>query len=154
MRVWRLHNPNADYAKLANYDPLDGRGASYDPGRWNLEGTPLLYTSPNPALAVLEVLMHVPVKAFGLRELIEIELPDHTSEDATAAVTQIAYGKSDMSTQQLGTTWAGNRRTLTLRVPSAPMPIEFNIIINPQHPLMRQVRLIRTVPYALDSRLL
>ena len=153
MRVWRLHNPNADYAKLATYDPLDGRGAAVYPGRWNLEGTGMLYTSPNPAQAVLEVLMHVPAAAFGTRELIELDVPDESVQDATAQVILRAYGRGEESTQVLGNDWAAENRTLCLLVPSAPMPLEPNVLINPQHPMMRKVKIVRTVKYSLDPRL-
>jgi RES domain-containing protein len=154
MRVWRLHNPNAEYAKLASYDPLDGRGAALDPGRWNLEGTPLLYTSPNPAQAVLEVLVHLPALAFGQRELIELEVPDDSLEDASGLVVKLAYGQDERATQTLGDAWAQSKRTLALCVPSAPMPIQNNILLNPQHKLMRRVRIKRRVPYSLDPRML
>jgi RES domain-containing protein len=154
MLVWRLHNHQAAYAKLATYDPLDGQGAAFSPGRWNVEGTPMLYTSRYASLAVLEVLMHVPPAAFGLRELIEIDVPDESIEDATSMVISSAYGRGDESTQTYGTTWAKEKRSLCLMVPSAPMPMEHNILLNPLHPQMRKVKISRRLKYALDPRLL
>ncbi len=153
MLVWRLHNHTAPYAKQNIYDPLDGTGAAFSPGRWNLQGVPLLYTSSTASLAVLEVLMHVAPRDFGIRELIEIEVPDETIEDATAMVISSAFGKGDEPTQVYGSNWAKEKRSLCLSVPSAPMPLEHNILLNPMHPQMRKVRVRRRIPYILDPRI-
>ncbi len=153
MLVWRLHNHTAPYAKLNTYDPLDGMGAAFSPGRWNLEGTALLYTSSTASLAVLEVLMHVSPRDFGTRELIEIQIPEESIEDATSMVIATAFGQTDLSTQAYGSSWAKEKRSLCLAVPSAPMPVEHNILLNPLHPQMRKVRVKRRIPYVLDSRI-
>ena len=153
MRVWRLHNPHAPHAKQRHYDPLDGQGAALYPGRWNQIGTRLLYASPNPSLAVLETLNHVAPSEFGERELLEIDLPDEATEDATAsAIVTPFYNGEDAQTQAFGTRWAQEARTLVLLVPSAAMPVEHNTLLNPAHPAFKHVRLIRKVRYTLDSR--
>lgn len=42
----------------------------------------------------------------------------------------------------IGTEWARTKETLLLRVPSAIVPREYNILINPQHPDMPNARII------------
>ena len=153
MRVWRLHNPHAPQARARDYDPLDGQGAALHPGRWNEIGTRLLYTSPNPSLAVLETL-----NQFGERELLELDVPDETFEDATAsAVVMPFFRGEDRQTQAFGSTWVRETRSLVLLVPSTAScnarkdvtPVEHNTLINPTHPGFAKVSKVR---YTLDPR--
>lgn len=58
------------------------------------------------------------------------------------------------STQALGLEWALSLRSLALRVPSAVVPVEFNLLLNPRHPAMREVRTGEPQPLFLDPRLL
>jgi RES domain-containing protein len=53
----------------------------------------------------------------------------------------------------LGTDWARRNKSLLLRVPSAVVDDEFNVIINPAHPEMSAVRIRDVRPYAFDERL-
>jgi RES domain-containing protein len=55
---------------------------------------------------------------------------------------------------ELGTTWAIKNESLLLRVPSAVVEHEFNILINPLHPDMKQVSILQIENYTLDKRLL
>ena len=51
MRLWRLtRRPFAD---------LEGRGAARFGGRWNRPGRPMVYTTAEASLAVLEVRVHL-----------------------------------------------------------------------------------------------
>jgi RES domain-containing protein len=153
VRLWRVHNPHAAHARAPGYDPLDGQGAALYPGRWNQVGTRLLYASPNPSLAVLETLNHVAPSEFGERELLEIDVPDEPIEDATGpAVTGPFYRGEDATTQTFGSRWVLEARTLVLQVPSAAMPVEHNLLVNPAHALFHRVRLVRSVRYSLDPR--
>jgi RES domain-containing protein len=58
------------------------------------------------------------------------------------------------STQKLGSEWALSLRSLALRVPSAVVPSEFNLLLNPRHPAMPEVRVGQPQPLFLDPRLL
>jgi RES domain-containing protein len=55
---------------------------------------------------------------------------------------------------ELGTKWALSNETLLLRVPSAVVRHEFNILINPSHPDMKQVTILHIEEYRFDKRLL
>jgi hypothetical protein len=39
-------------------------------------------------------------------------------------------------------------------VPAAPIPEEFNILLNPRHPLAARCRIVAERPFAFDPRLL
>ena len=55
---------------------------------------------------------------------------------------------------ELGTGWALSTETLLLRVPSAVVLSEFNILINPLHPDMKHVTISDVQAYRFDDRLL
>ncbi len=53
----------------------------------------------------------------------------------------------------IGTKWAKSNRSLLLRVPSAVVEKEFNVLVNPLHPDMVRVALLELEPCELDERL-
>jgi RES domain-containing protein len=59
-----------------------------------------------------------------------------------------------LSSADIGTTWARANESLLLRVPSAVVEHEFNIVINPLHPSMKQVATFQLEDYNIDQRLL
>jgi RES domain-containing protein len=57
------------------------------------------------------------------------------------------------SVADLGTQWAKAKRSLLLRVPSAIVEQEYNILINPLHSDMKHVKLQRVDAFEFDKRL-
>jgi RES domain-containing protein len=58
------------------------------------------------------------------------------------------------STQAIGTAWLMGTTSVGLRVPSTVVPVESNVLLNPRHPEMKKVRILRNEPFRFDSRLL
>jgi RES domain-containing protein len=58
------------------------------------------------------------------------------------------------STQAIGTAWLMGTTSVGLRVPSTVVPVESNVLLNPRHPEMNRVRILRNEPFRFDSRLL
>ncbi len=57
--------------------------------------------------------------------------------------------------QNIGSEWYTAQESLVLKVPSAVIPIEYNYMINTEHPeFISKVSLIRAEDYFWDSRLL
>jgi RES domain-containing protein len=88
------------------------------------------------ALATLEVFVHtesskIPLVAIralladdiAIEELKLSDLPSHWQDES-------AY--SDL--QRIGEDWLRSKRTPVLKVPSAILPVEYNYILNPDHP--------------------
>ena len=147
MILWRLTAP-------AHAPGLDGEGARLHGGRWNSPGTPIVYTSSSLALALVETWVHLPppmrrAEALPPRVAVRIELPgDLTPEradpmDLTNAAALRAFGDA----------WAASRRSLALEVPSAVVPAERNVLLNPSHPSMPEVRVLEVAPFAIDRRM-
>jgi RES domain-containing protein len=53
----------------------------------------------------------------------------------------------------LGTAWVRARMTAVLIVPSAIVPQERNVLLNPAHPDFRRIRLGAPAPFNFDPRL-
>lgn len=53
----------------------------------------------------------------------------------------------------LGTSWARSLETPGLWVPSAVIPEEWNLLINPKHPEFRRLSFERARPFRFDPRM-
>jgi len=139
MRLWRV-------ARAAFAD-LSGEGARLYGGRWNSPGRPVVYTAENPALALLEVRVHLDLGPELIPDdyvLIEIE------------TGQASIGEGDpaaLEPQALGDAWLAAGATALLRVPSFIAPRSFNVLVNPRHPDAAGIRVIATQPFDFDRRL-
>ena len=152
MRVWRICRQ--PYAATA----LDGAGGMYTSGRWHTKGHPIVYAATSAALAALEVLVHVdPLTAPNDLSLLTIEVPDDLSrEDVDVAKLPPGWSKvpAPVALQTMGTTWLKTGRSAVLVVPSAIIPIERNVLVNPRHPEARRAQLVGDDAFSFDSRLL
>jgi len=149
MRVWRV-------CRRA-HAPFDGEGARRFGGRWNARGTPLVYTSAEPALAVLEYFVNLEIEdAPGDLVMVSAELPERISvETVDPAMLPRAWRSTPApaALAQLGTDWARSGRTAALVVPSAVVPIQRNFLLNPLHPDVARIKVGPPEPLALDPRL-
>jgi len=136
---------------------LSGTGAKVYGGRWNHKGTPVVYTSETRALATVEFLVHVSLSNAPKGLMIAtIEIPDSiVPEDAPR--TWLPKGWREYPPQRavadLGTQWAKSKKSLLLRVPSAILEQEYNILINPLHSEMAHVVLKDVAAFEFDKRL-
>jgi RES domain-containing protein len=150
VHVWRL-------ARRA-YQALDGEGARLYGGRWNAEGVAVVYASATLALAALEYLVHVdPPDVPDDLVALRVEVPDAAAvETVTPADLPADWNALDdhPACVARGGAWAAAGTALALRVPSAIVPEEGNVLLNPTHPDMRHVRVATTRPFAFDPRLL
>ncbi len=148
VQVWRLVKER--HIETA----FDGEGARLYGGRWNSAGLPMVYTSASLALATLETLVHLdpagPVPrfvAFGVWVLpSQVEtLP----LDDPAGVTRYSLSHS----RAIGDRWLKSGRCIGLWVPSAVVPFEQNLLLNPLHPDFERLELSDPIPFPFDPRL-
>lgn len=148
MRVWRL--------APSLHPPLSGEGARLVGGRWNSPGTPLVYTSAYLSLAVLEILVHFDVQRLPTNLIAyEIEFPDDAREilDPETLGADWATETFHRQTRTIGDRWIADGGSLALLVPSAIIPAEWNVLLNPQHPDASQLRIVNREPFRFDPRL-
>ena len=139
------------------YD-LEGTGARIAGGRWNSKGYGMLYTSSSVSLAMLEVLVHFPVRLLPPDMVIaEIHIPD------SLQVTEII--ESGLSSdwrdfpppdhlKEMGNDWIESMISPVLQVPSAVNAEEFNYLINPLHEDAKKIKILKIKEFRIDARLL
>lgn len=150
MRLYRI--AKAQFAATA----LSGLGAAMHGGRWNSPGTRLAYTGESRSLVMLELLVHIPRNAVpGDFRLLACEIPDTGIE--TLAPADYPEGWSRLpyhpAVRACGDDWARQGRSLALRVPSAIVRGEFNVLVNPAHADFARVALVGDEALSFDARL-
>jgi RES domain-containing protein len=133
--------------RISDYPELNGTGGLRSSARWHTAGRPIVYCAPNPATALLEVLVHVEIDIEDFPDelqYLEIDAPDKTSV-ATVDVDALgrAWQHNEPATRRAGDEWLRSARTALIRVPSAVVPATWNLLLNPQHPESLHVRVTR-----------
>ncbi|HSN99153.1 MAG TPA: RES family NAD+ phosphorylase [Candidatus Nanopelagicales bacterium] len=132
-----------------------GEGARLYGGRWNEKGTRMVYCASSVSLAMLEVLVHSPTLPVGIVSITVMIPDDILIETWTAAdlPADWAMYPAPAALQARGSAWAAAGRTLAVRVPSAVVPSETNILLNPVHPDWSRCTVHPAEPIAFDIRL-
>ena len=130
MIAWRLcRRPFTD---------LDGEGARQFGGRWNSAGRPVVYLAEHPALAALEVRVHLDLP-FALLPvdyvLMQVSVPDGGELRGT------------------GDAWLAEAESAVVRVPSVLVPHAWNVLLNPRHPDAGRAEVRSVEGFAFDPRL-
>lgn len=117
---------------------------------------PALYCGTSIAICVLEKFVHVSRTPLPPLALVAVDVPDHHRlyEPGTAA---LPAGWDDLPTsvaaQVFGGAWLALRANLAMKVPSAIVNEEANVVINPLHPDDGDVELSIVRPFTFDSRM-
>ena len=131
-------------------------GARAYGGRWNRPGVPMVYAAQTRALAALEALANfagaerrIPFVSF------EIEIPDSLSIRLSSGDLPADWRSEEprASTQDLGSEWQLRGDSVALLVPSALIPQEHCLLLNPEHPGTRKVMVRYPEPFRFDDRL-
>jgi RES domain-containing protein len=135
---------------------LTGLGPKSYGGRWNYRGVPAIYTSETRALAALEFLVHVKTRKADNLKIATISIQDSIIP-MEFRIETLPKGWRDhpppVKLAALGTDWLKSLKSLMLRVPSAVIPNEVNLIINPMHKDMKYVKIIHVEDFTYDKRL-
>ncbi|MES2061056.1 MAG: RES family NAD+ phosphorylase [Bacteroidota bacterium] len=136
---------------------LTGTGARMYGGRWNSEGKSMVYLASSRALAVLEVLVHLPPLLLPDNFCIaEVEVPDKSilTLDVKSLPDNWQSASSPAELKTLGNQFIKETKYLMMKVPSSVVPEEYNYLLNPWHPDIRKVKLLNTHPFNFDDRLI
>jgi RES domain-containing protein len=150
MTLWRLtRRPYAD---------LLGRGGELADGRWHTRGRPVVYGAWTAALAALEVRVHLDLPFDLLPEdyvLMRITVPDDVAV-RTIEPEELPENWRERNSQTcraIGDAWLAQRASALLQVPSAIIPFEQNVLINPMHPDSARLPVAEIAPFGWDPRL-
>ena len=135
---------------------FDGEGARLYGGRWNPEGSPVVYLADSRALAALETLVHAEGSLRKVTYLrYPVSFPQKLVEEADLSGLTDALGGCMVSprTQALGADWLARGTHPVLEVRSAIIPEEPNYLLNPRHPKFDQIKIGQAEDFAFDPRL-
>ena len=154
MRIWRLCR--APYAAEA----FSGEGARRFGGRWNSRGVPMVHASTSLALAAIELFVHLepgqaPRDLVFLSAILPEGEPTRTIEASELPPewwTDDAAGGAG-TTRDFGDAWIQARSSLALMVPSVPIRVEWNVLVNPLHPRMKDLQVDPPQPFVFDAHM-
>ena len=148
MRLWRI----SDHASFS------GDGGLFASARWHSRGKRIVYLADHPASALLEVIVHLEVRAENLPDgfqLLKIDVPDDLAVDQPDQGELPADWRERVSlTQKIGDVWLNEGLTSLLRVPSAIVPETSNYLLNPGHADAAQIVIASAIRAAFDPRLI
>jgi len=146
-RGWRLVPLPQEIAAF------DGEGARRYGGRWNSAGVPMVYASEHESLAVLEVRVHIAMS--GVYKSFSFDFDEGLMR--TLPVQQLPKDwqrePPPVSLQRLGDQWVKAGDSVILAVPSAIVPNELNLLLNPRHPDFSKIDIHTATDLTLDRRL-
>jgi RES domain-containing protein len=150
MRIWRL-------AKKQYASSMNGEGAKLYGGRWNSMGKAVIYTATSLSLAVLEQLVRIdPDEIPDDFVQVEMEIPDTLQIDRVL-LNEFPENWEKTSSQawfqKRGNNWLEKQESVAMMVPSVIVPQEENVLLNPAHDAIKQIRIINIDSFCFDSRL-
>jgi RES domain-containing protein len=136
---------------------LSGKGAALKGARWNSVGVELIYTASNRSLAMAEVAVHFTLATIpGDYVMTTIFIPDDISlqklnvSDLPADWNTFPHPSS---TQTIGDQFVAHNKFCVLQIPSAVTQGDYNLLINPNHPDFRRIKIIATAKFPFDKRI-
>lgn len=140
---------------------LSGEGARRYGGRWNPEGTPLIYTAASPELALLETLVHLdgtPLQDLPPYVQVTLSLPAELIEAIPEATLPSDWNQQpapDHIARLLLPRLRPDYPFLGFAVPSTVLPGSptRNVLLNPVNTLIGQVEIVNVRQLTFDGRL-
>lgn len=134
-----------------------GYGASIKGQRWNSANMRAIYAGLTPEIAALEKLVHTGSTLPLDLVITRISLPDDTSLYESPSYDSLPEDwealPTSPTTASFGDSFLLEAKHLGLIVPSSIMPEARNIVINPDHPMMREVTIEIVREFIFDPRL-
>src|SRR4051812_2342880 len=148
MRLWRI----------SDHTSLSGDGGLLASARWHSRGKRIVYLADHPASALLEVMVHLEVKAENMPDgfqLLKIDVPDDLAVDQPDEGELSTNWKERLSlTQKIGDAWLDQGSASLLRVPSAIVPETNNYLLNPRHADAPRIIIASAIRAAFDPRVI
>jgi RES domain-containing protein len=129
--------------------------------RWNSAGQRIVYSGGTLALSCLEMLVHkngaslasgdFSVSTIRIDDLLTIN--EITCEELQRQHDQWHQLVNYPVTQEIGDKWLRDGTSAILKVPSAIIDLEYNYLINPDHPDFSKVTIAAVSRFTFDPRL-
>jgi RES domain-containing protein len=134
---------------------MTGEGARLFGGRWNPPGMPAVYLAESRALAALEIIVNAPVEVSALAwRIFEVEVPGDAIETVKPDDLPNDWQAlpSSPGARRFGGDWLNKGRSMALRLPSAVIPEEHTLLLNPLHPDSGTLRISKPRKFQFDPR--
>ena len=134
---------------------FNGDGARLAGGRWNSPGQRAVYLSSALSLAAMEIFVHLGDDAARLEYVyFNVEIPASVS---ILSLTRKPKGwRNEPPTEasmRVGDRWLKDGNSALLEVPSAIIPSETNLILNPLHPDTSKLKIGVARVFQFDPRM-
>ena len=150
MHIWRVCR-----ARFAG-EAFSGEGARRFGGRWNSRGVPMVYASSSLALAAIEMFIHLePNQQPDDLVSIAAALPEGEPARAhgTGPIASGMVGGRFEPLRAIGDKWIREKSSLAIWVPSAALRTEWNVLVNPLHPAIAEIRVEEPQAFHFDARM-
>jgi RES domain-containing protein len=115
----------------------------------------MVYTATSRALAALEFFVNLePNEAPDDLEIAEASVPDECVEALDPDLLPRNWrALNNERCRDIGSEWAASLRSVALKVPSAVVDGDWNVLLNPRHPRFAGVEIGDAKPFRFDERL-
>lgn len=135
---------------------LSGKGAALKGARWNSIGVELIYTASNRSLAMAEVAVHFTLATLpGDYMMVTIFIPDDISLqklNSRNLPTDWNTFPHPGTTPAIGDQFITDNKFCILQIPSAVTQGDYNLLINPNHPDFKGIKIIAKNNFPFDKR--
>lgn len=117
----------------------------------------MVYTAGSLSLAAMELLVHLPSATILNQYLaVSVDIDDSLVQDMDhhQLPDDWAAWPAPLALRAIGDAWAVSHDSVALRVPSAVIPAEDNLLINPGHSDIHRLKIAPPRPFSFDPRLL
>ena len=135
---------------------FSGDGAAKYGGRWNSRGRRVVYLSDSISLAALEILVHTTEREDLARVpyvFFEVKLEPRWIADPPRLPAKWNDAMDLSVAQKIGDQWLDTAKSCLLRVPSAIIPQQHNLLANPVHPDFTKLKIGKMQHFDFDARL-
>lgn len=136
---------------------LSGKGAALKGARWNSIGVELIYTAANRSLAMAETAVHFTLATLpDDYMMITIFIPDDISMQKLTIADLPANWNTfphNANTQITGDRFVTENKFCVLQIPSAVTRVDYNLLINPNHPDFKRIKITATEKFPFDKRI-
>lgn len=135
---------------------LSGKGAALSGNRWNSKGVEMIYCADSRALAMAEVVVHLPFYLLPQDfEMLEISIPEPLKiKTVSLEELPVIWNRfpHHPKTQSIGDNFIKTNEYAVLKVPSAVVQGDFNFLLNPFHKHFKRIKIKSQSPFIFDSR--
>ncbi len=135
---------------------LSGKGGALYGARWNSIGVEVIYAAANRSLAMAEVAVHFTLATLPKNfMMVTIHIPDDIEIfkiDNSILPANWNTFPHPQSTQQIGDQFIAENKYCVMQIPSVVTKGDYNLLINPKHPLFETIQIIEVEKFPFDNR--